>query len=104
MSIRILFMGVIATVTGQKDLVLAAEPGATLRQVLDRLEARYGAEFGLRVFRSQTPPRPLQMHTRIFVNKTLVTDDTLDQPLPGAGAEPGSAEVLIYLMPAASGG
>ncbi|MBI5628941.1 MAG: MoaD/ThiS family protein [Candidatus Rokubacteria bacterium] len=104
MSIRILFMGVIATVTGQKDLVLEAGPGATLREVLDRLEARYGPEFGMRVFRSQTPPRPLQMHTRIFVNNELATDETLDLALPSVGPEQGAAEVLIYLMPAASGG
>jgi len=97
-------MGVIATVTRQKDLVLEAGPGATLREVLDRLEALYGPEFGLRVFRSQTRPRPLQMHTRIFVNNELATDETLDEALPSVGPEQGVAEVLIYLMPAASGG
>lgn len=97
-------MGVIASVTGQKDLTLAAESPLTLREVLDRLEVRFGPEFGRRVFRSQTPPRPLQMHTRIFVNGTLAGDEALDQPLPAADAAPGSSEVLIYLMPAATGG
>jgi molybdopterin converting factor small subunit len=102
MSIRVLLMGVIASVTGQKELVLPAEPGLTLRQVLDRLDERFGPEFGRRVFRAQTPPRPLQMHTRIFVNGTIAEDDTLDRPLPISGE--GASEVLIYLMPAATGG
>ena len=102
MSIRVLFMGVIANVTGQKDLLLPLESGVTLRAVLDRLEERYGPEFSQRVFRSPTPPRQLQMHTRIFVNGSLASDETLDAPLPAA--EPAASEVLIYLMPAASGG
>ncbi len=97
-------MGVIATVTGQKELVLETRPGATLRQVLDDLESRFGPEFGLRVFRSQRPPRPLQMHTRIFVNSAVQTDEALDRPLPPDAGGQGGAEVLIYLMPAASGG
>lgn len=102
MSIRILFMGVIAGVTGQKEVAMSAEPGTTLRSVLDRLEALYGAEFGRRVFRSQREPRPLQMHTRIFVNGTIVTEDGLDRPMPVTESE--SPEVLIYLLPAATGG
>jgi molybdopterin converting factor small subunit len=104
MSTRVVFMGVIATVTGQKEMALETRPGATLRQVLDDLESRFGPDFGRRVFRSQTPPRPLQMHTRIFVDSQVQTDETLDRPLPAGGDGQGSAEVLIYLMPAASGG
>ncbi|HET8577127.1 MAG TPA: MoaD/ThiS family protein [Methylomirabilota bacterium] len=103
MTIRVLFMGVIAKITGQRDLLLPAEPTVTLRGVLDRLEARYGPEFSHRVFRSDTPPRPLQTHTRIFLNGNVVDESMLDQPL-SSGGEPGSAEVLIYLLPAASGG
>ena len=104
MTIRVVLMGVIAAVAGEKELVLPGDLGVTLREVLDRLETRYGEEFARRVFRSQMPPRPLQMHTRIFVNGTLVGDDTLDRPLPGDGAGSASPEVLIYLLPAATGG
>lgn len=104
MTIKVVFMGVIATATGEKDLSLSAAPGETLRQVLDRLESRYGPEFGRRVFRSQVAPRPLQMHTRIFVNGNLTSDAELDRPLPAARDEPGTSEVLIYLLPAAAGG
>lgn len=103
-SIRVLFMGVIASVTGQKEMALPVEPGATLRSVLNGLEARYGPDFGRRLFRAQQEPRPLQMHTRIFLNGTLVGDDALDQPLAAAGGEAESAEILIYLLPAATGG
>lgn len=104
MSIRVTFMGVIATVTREKDCVLPSRASLTVRDVLDGLEARYGAEFGRRVFRSETPPRPLQMHTRVFVNGQLVDDAALDQPLTAAGDEPGASDVLIYLLPAATGG
>jgi molybdopterin converting factor small subunit len=106
MSVRVSFMGVIANVTGQKELTLASEPGVTLRQVLESLEEQYGEEFGRRLFRTSNPPRRLQMHTRIFVNRQLVEDGALDDPLPFAGdaAVPASSEVLIYLMPAACGG
>lgn len=104
MSTRVLFMGVIATVTRQRELVLETRSGATLRQVLDQLEARFGPEFGLRVFRSPAPPRPLQTHTRIFVNRAVQSDATLDAPLPAGGGAGDEDEVLIYLMPAASGG
>lgn len=104
MSIRVLLMGVIATVTGQKELVLETRPGATLRQVLDDLEARFGPEFGRRVYRSTEPPRLLQTHTRIFVNRALQSEAALDLPLPAGGEGRDDDEVLIYLMPAASGG
>lgn len=104
MSITVLFMGVIGSVTGEKSVTLPATSGLTLRALLDHLEGRYGPEFGRRVFRSHVPPRPLQMHTRIFVNGDLVDDHTLDEPLPCDGAVAGSPEVVIYLMPAATGG
>ncbi|MFQ5848014.1 MAG: MoaD/ThiS family protein [Candidatus Methylomirabilales bacterium] len=104
MTIRVSFMGVMRTVTRETDVGLSAAPGVTLREVLDSLERRYGPEFGRRVFRSQVPPRPLQMHTRIFVNGNLTDEEKLDEPLPVDGGEAGCPEVLIYLMPAATGG
>lgn len=97
-------MGVIGAVTGEKDLSFPAAPSVTLREVLDLLESRYGPEFGRRLFRSQVPPRPLQMHTRIFVNGNVVDDEKLDRPLTSDGGETESPEVLIYLLPAATGG
>ena len=39
--------------TGQKELTLAAEPGVTLRQILDSLEEQYGEEFGRRLLASR---------------------------------------------------
>jgi hypothetical protein len=104
MSIRVLLMGVIGRVTGEREVVLPVEAGLTLRRVLDDLDRRFGPEFGCRVFRSQTAPRPLQLHTRIFVNGTLVEEDALDRPLPASGEAPEPSEVLIYLLPAATGG
>ncbi len=97
-------MGPLATTLRARETELAGEAGLTLRQLLDRLEARYGPEFAQRIYRTLAPPRQLQMHTRIFVNGSAADDAMLDAPLPPAGAEPGSAEVLIYFMPGASGG
>jgi molybdopterin converting factor small subunit len=104
MSIRVQFMGPLANAIRTRETVLAGDAGMTLRELLDRLEARYGAEFGHRVFRTATPPRALQMHTRIFVNGNAVDDAVLDEPLSTRGSEPGSSDVLIYFMPGASGG
>jgi hypothetical protein len=104
MSIRVQFMGPLANAIGAREILLPPDAALTLRALLDRLEARYGPEFGQRVFRSATPPRPLQMHTRIFVNGTAVDDAMLDAPLPSGGPGSGTSEVLIYFMPGASGG
>lgn len=98
MDIQVSFMGVLASVTHEKQRLMQAEAGLTLRQLLEQLEAHYGEDFGRRVFRAQTPPRPLQTHTRIFVNGRVITDVELDRAL-----EDGP-EVLIYLLPASAGG
>jgi hypothetical protein len=103
MNLRVSFMGVIASVTGEKDLALAFDETPTLRGLLDELERRYGPEFGVRVWRNAKPPRLLQMCTRIFINGNLVDEKALDVPLPPSPEE-GSSEVLVYLLPAACGG
>ncbi len=97
-------MGPLATAIRARETVLDGGAAMTLRELLDRLEARYGPDFGHRVFRTATPPRSLQMHTRIFLNGTAVDDAMLDEPLPPAGGGPGFSDVLIYFMPGASGG
>src|SRR3989337_409168 len=56
MSIRVQFMGPLANAIRTRETVLAGAAGMTLRELLDRLEARYGAEFGHRVFRTEPPP------------------------------------------------
>ncbi len=106
MSIRVSFMGVLAGVTREKEMTLSCGPEVTLRQVLDLAEQKYGEVFGQRVYRNSNPPRRLQTYTRIFVNGNLVDDGALDKPLGPAEAAQGSssAEVLVYVMPAASGG
>lgn len=98
MNIKVLFMGVIASVTGERQRLAQMEAGKTLRQLLDLLEAQYGEDFGQRVYRSKMPPRRLQMHTRIFVNGRVITNGDLDRALEG------SPDVLIYLLPASTGG
>ncbi|MCC6608660.1 MAG: MoaD/ThiS family protein [Burkholderiales bacterium] len=101
-TVRVSFMGLIAYVTKEKELALEFAGTPTLRGLLDELERRYGADFGARVFRTSTPPRLLQMCTRIFVNGDLVDDKALDAPLPAAPGTPPA--ILVYLLPAATGG
>ncbi|MCZ7562905.1 MAG: MoaD/ThiS family protein [Burkholderiales bacterium] len=104
LAVHVSFMGLIAYVTKEKELALEFAATPTLRGLLEELERRYGADFGVRVFRTSTPPRRLQMCTRIFVNGNLVDEQALDAPLPLA-AEPGAPpKVLVYLLPAATGG
>jgi hypothetical protein len=104
MNLRVSFMGVIASLTGEKELALAFDETPTLRGLLDELERRYGAEFGARVWRSAKPPRLLQMCTRIFINGNLVDEKALDVTIPDASKDGTSSEVLVYLLPAACGG
>lgn len=101
-TLRILFMGVIAQFAGGKELMLDFERGRTLRELLYELERRYGEEFGARIFRSTTPPRRLQMGMRIFINRKLIDEAALEQPL--AFESESSPEILIYFLPAACGG
>ena len=98
MDVRVTFMGVFASVTNEKEHLVHTEATITLRQLLELLEEHYGEDFGRRVFRSQTPPRMLQSHTRIFINGNPILNDVLDQSLHGG------PEVLIYLLPASTGG
>lgn len=104
MNLRICFMGVIASLTGEKELALDLDGAPTLRGLLTQLEERYGPEFGARVYRSSTAPRLLQMCTRIFINGNLVDDTAMDRPLPSPSEPGASPEVLVYLLPAACGG
>lgn len=101
-TLRILFMGVIAQFAGGKELMLDFGRGRTLRELLYELERRYGEEFGARIFRSTTPPRRLQMGMRIFINRKLIDEAALEQPL--AFESESSPEILIYFLPAACGG
>jgi len=102
--LRILFMGVIANITGERELTLTIDPSRTLRDLLYSLEQRFGPEFGVRVFRNSTPPRRLQMGMRIFINKNLIDERALDQPVSMITEQQQSAEILIYFLPAACGG
>ena len=104
LSLRVSFMGIVTSFTGTKELTLDLPEGATLRQLLDDLEQRYGPEFGQRVYRNARPPRALQMCTRIFINEIIVGDEALDEAIPlpqDGGPQP---EVLVYILPAATGG
>jgi len=104
MDMRVMFMGVIANFTGERELALTFNQAPTLRGLLDQLEQRYGPEFGERVYRNASKPRLLQTFTRIFVNGNLIGAEGLDEALPPAPAGKPSSEVMVYLLPAACGG
>jgi molybdopterin converting factor small subunit len=103
-TLRISFMGVIASFTGGKELTLAFDRDRTLRELLCDLEQRYGPEFGARIFRCASPPRRLQMGLRLFINKNLIDETALEQPIPLANENGSASDVLIYFLPAACGG
>lgn len=104
MNVNLLFMGVIADITGTKKQTLQFDQVPTLRELLNELERQYGAEFAVRIYRSSVAPRVLQMCTRIFINETIVHNSELDQSLPTPANTATSSEVLIYFLPAACGG
>jgi molybdopterin converting factor small subunit len=103
-TVRVSFMGLIAYVTKAREFELEFPATPTLRALLEELERRYGADFGARVFRTSTAPRRLQMCTRIFVNTELVDDAALDAPLPAPAETGASPAILVYLLPASTGG
>lgn len=103
-TLRIRFMGVIASFTGGQELTLDFDRHRTLRDLLTDLEARYGPEFGARIFRCAAAPRRLQMGLRLFVNKKLIEEAALEQPVPLPDDGGDSPDVLIYFLPAACGG
>lgn len=102
MTLQVSFMGVIAHMTGVKELALDLGAAPTLRDLLDELERRYGPELAERIYRTSTAPRLLQMCTRIFVNGDLVNDEDLDKRLKEDAGSP--SEILVYILPAACGG
>jgi hypothetical protein len=104
MNVQIRFMGVIADIAGTKQQTLGFDGVPTLRGLLTELERQHGPEFGSRIFRGSSAPRLLQMCTRIFLNKHIVDDRALDQPLPVDAGAAAAPEVLVYFLPAVCGG
>ena len=104
MNVDLLYMGVIADITGTKTQTLEFDQLPSLRGLLSELERQYGEDFGVRIYRSATEPRLLQKCTRIFINDIIVNDRELDQPLPPPAADAKSTSVLVYFLPAACGG
>ncbi|MBI4967232.1 MAG: MoaD/ThiS family protein [Rhodospirillales bacterium] len=104
MDLKVSFMGVIAGLTGEKERTFSFEEPPTLRGLLDTLEARYGETFAKRIYRSATQPRLLQLCLRIFVDGNLVDHQALDEPLPPPPADRPNGEILVYLLPASTGG
>lgn len=104
MNVNILFMGVLADITGTKKHAVQFDQVPTLRGLLVELERQYGEDFGVRIFRDSTAPRLLLKCTRIFVNEIIMNDRELDQTLPTPADATASPEVLVYFLPAACGG
>jgi hypothetical protein len=103
-NILVCFMGVIATLAGEKELALAFDEPPTLRGLFEELERRYGPEFSKHIFRTCTAPRLLQTYTRIFINNYLANDEALDKKIPFPPEPSSSSEVLIYVLFASCGG
>ena len=103
-NLRVSFMGITSSLTGTRELALQIPDTITLRGLLDDLEQRYGPEFGQRVYRNAKPPRLLQMCTRIFINGNMVDDSALDEILPPPEDGGEYPDVLVFILPAATGG
>ncbi len=104
MDLKVSFMGVIAGLTGEKERTFSFDKPPTLRALLDALESRYGETFAKRIYRSNVQPRLLQLCLRVFVDNNLVDHQALDEPLPPPPADRANGEVLVYILPASTGG
>ena len=86
----------LGAMAGVRQVNLDLPESACLLDVLEALQARFGAQFGERLLRT---PKALHTYVRVFVNDAEVTD--LHSELAANGTP---TEVSLLLLPAAEGG
>ncbi len=94
-AVRVWFFGLVATMTGERDVGLELPSGATVRDVLAALGRRYGETFLGNLMRTKNEKASC---CRVSLNGRVVKD--LDAPVAAEGA----ATVEIILLSAPEGG
>jgi molybdopterin converting factor small subunit len=95
LTVRIKFMGDLATVIGQRTLKLEMPAGDTVRSLLASLSKTYGEPFTARVFAG---PDKLHHYILIFVDGEHIKGHG------GLDAKLGSGEVDVVMLPMFGGG
>ncbi|MEK7387879.1 MAG: MoaD/ThiS family protein [candidate division NC10 bacterium] len=95
-TVRLRLLGPLARLAGRRETTCDVQEGATVRDVLIALAARYGPEFASALLRA---PGELHTHVRVFVDGADA--DPHDPVVTGPAAAP---EVTVLVMPIFEGG
>ena len=95
-TVRLRLLGPLARLAGRRETTCAVAEGATVRDLLMALAARYGPEFASALLRA---PGELHTHVRVFVDGADA--DPHDPVVTGPAAAP---EVTVLVMPIFEGG
>ena len=98
LPIRVKFYGIIRDVVDGPQVELQLPQNSTVNDLLRSLADRYGDKFVERVFNSQGD---LKTYVRVFINNQEVAGNFLTTRLVTEGE---SAEALVYVLPATTGG
>ncbi len=95
-TVRCRLLGPLARLAGRRETICAVAEGATVRDLLLALAARYGPEFAAALLRA---PGELHTHVRVFVDGA----DAEPNDLVGGGTTP-APQVTVLVMPIFEGG
>ena len=95
-TVRLRLLGPLARLAGQRETSCAVPDGATVRDLLLTVAARYGPEFAAALLRA---PGELHTHVRVFVDGA---DADPQQPLVLGPA--AAREITVLVMPIFEGG
>ena len=95
-EIQLKLMGPLGRLAGERETRLLVDEGATVRDLLTLLAARYGPEFAAAIFRA---PGEVHTHLRAFLDEQ---DAELGDPIAREGRTPAAVAVLI--VPGFEGG
>ncbi len=95
-TVRLRLLGPLARLAGRRETTCAVTEGATVRDLLLALAARYGPEFAAALLRA---PGELHTYVRVFVDGADAEPN--DLVIAGSAAAP---EVTVLVMPIFEGG
>ena len=99
LTVTVKFYGVIRDVTSATTVQVGLDDGATVMDLLDHLHEKYGREFYNRVLDESTG---IRHYVKLFLNNQEVDGKALTTTR--LAADGSSAEAMLYVMPAGSGG
>lgn len=96
---RVKFYGVVRDIVSSPQVELEmSQQEPSVRQVLTQLAEKYGKKFAERVLDIGCGVKP---YVKVFINSEEIDSSELDTKLQ---IKDGSAEIIVYILPATEGG